>query len=218
MGEYLGPTPLATVERLSVYLRTLEEAKNEGFEYISSEEIGRRNGFTSAQVRKDLSCFGNFGKKGKGYHIDTLIGRIRKILGLDRRWNVALMGLGNLGEALVHYQGFKKSGFDIVAIFDIDPKKIGKQYEGIEVYHPDKLPEVKVEKNIEIAIIAVPDKAAKASINRVIEAGIKGILNFTSVRLPISEEYIIKNVNLAAELETISYYLTRPDWLCRGTY
>lgn len=218
MGEYLGPTPLATVERLSVYLRTLEEAKSEGLEYISSEEIGQRNGFTSAQVRKDLSCFGNFGKKGKGYHIDTLIGRIRKILGLDRRWNVALMGLGNLGEALVHHQGFKKSGFDIVAIFDIDPKKIGKKYEGIEVYHPDRLPEVKVEKNIEMAIIAVPDKAAKASINRVIEAGIKGILNFSSVRLPISEEYIIKNVNLAAELETISYYLTRPDWLCRGTY
>jgi len=218
MGEYLGPTPLATVERLSVYLRTLEEAKSEGLEYISSEEIGQRNGFTSAQVRKDLSCFGNFGKKGKGYHIDTLIGRIRKILGLDRRWNVALMGLGNLGEALVHHQGFKKSGFDIVAIFDIDPKKIGKKYEGIEVYHPDKLPEVKVEKNIEMAIIAVPDEAAKASINRVIKAGIKGILNFSSVRLPISEEYIIKNVNLAAELETISYYLTRPDWLCRGTY
>ena len=218
MGEYLGPTPLATVERLSVYLRTLEEAKSEGLEYISTEEIGQRNGFTSAQGRKDLSCFGNFGKKGKGYHIDTLIGRIRKILGLDRRWNVALMGLGNLGEALVHHQGFKKSGFDIVAIFDIDPKKIGKKYEGIEVYHPDRLPEVKVEKNIEMAIIAVPDKAAKASINRVIEAGIKGILNFSSVRLPISEEYIIKNVNLAAELETISYYLTRPDWLCRGTY
>ncbi len=218
MSEYLGPTPLATVERLSVYLRTLEEAKNEGLEYISSEELGQRNGFTSAQVRKDLSCFGNFGKKGKGYHIDTLITHIRKILGLNRRWNVALMGLGNLGEALVHYQGFKKSGFDIVAIFDIDPNKVGKKYEGIQVYHPDELKKVKEEKNLEIAIIAVPDSAAKASINRVIEVGIKGILNFTSIRMPVSEDYIIKNVNLAAELETISYYLTRPDWLCRGTY
>lgn len=218
MSEYLGPTPLATVERLSVYLRTLEDAKQEGLEYISSEELANRNGFTSAQVRKDLSCFGSFGVKGKGYHIDTLIGQLRKILGLDRRWNVALMGLGNLGEALVKYQGFKKSGFDIVAIFDVDPKKIGKEYEGIPIYPPEKLQEIKKEKGIEIAIIAVPDKAAKESIARVIDAGIQGILNFTSIRVPVSEQYIIKNVNLAAELETISYYLTRPDWLCRGAY
>ncbi|RKZ35146.1 redox-sensing transcriptional repressor Rex [bacterium] len=216
MAEYHGPTPVATVERLSVYLRTLQEAKKEGKEFISSIQIGNRNGFTSAQVRKDLSCFGNFGRKGKGYHIDTLISSLRNILGLGKKWKVALMGLGNLGEALAGHKGFQKSGFDIVAIFDIDTEKIGTKYKDIPVYHPEKLSEIAGKENIEIAIIAVPNSAAKKSIQRVVDANIKGILNFTNVRLPLEKEFVMKNINLASELETISYYLTHPDRICRG--
>ncbi len=216
MTEYYGPTPLATVNRLSIYLRTLEEAQSEGHKYISSKSIAERNGLTSAQVRKDLSCFGNFGRKGKGYHIQSLIQRIRSILGINRKWNVAIVGLGHLGEALAGYKGFQRSGFDIVAIFDIDENKIGKKYNGIPIFHPDDMKKVINRKNIQIAIISVPASAAKNSIEKLVDAGIEGILNFTDVRVSTKDEFVIKNVNLAGELETIAYYITRPDWQCRG--
>jgi len=179
-------------------------------------KIGQRNGFTSAQVRKDLSCFGNFGQKGKGYYIPSLIKQLRSILGLSQKWNIAIMGLGHLGQAFVGYKGFQKSGFNIVAIFDTDENKIGTKYNGIPVHHPDDLKRIAKNKDIQIAVITVPSSVAKASIQRVIDAKIKGILNFTDVRISLDNEFVMKNVNLVGELETIAFYITRPDWQCRG--
>ena len=215
MPEPLGVTPISTVQRLSVYLRTLKEAKSEGADFISSIEIAERNGFTSAQVRKDLSCFGSFGKKGKGYNIDSLIASLEYIIGLGKPWRVALIGLGHLGEALVGHKGFHRSGFDIVAIFDIDREKIGTEHNGIPVYNPAILMEIAEQKNIQIAVIAVPTESAKRAIQEVIDAGIKGILSFSEVRVPMPKGFVLKNVNLAAELETICFYLTSPEWQCR---
>ncbi|MCD6124550.1 redox-sensing transcriptional repressor Rex [bacterium] len=215
MPQSMGVMSLPTVERLSVYLRTLKEALAEGKDYIVSTEIARRNGFTPAQVRKDLSCFGSFGVKGKGYDVKELIERLEEILGINRRWNVAIVGLGNIGKALVKYKGLKKTGFDVVAIFDIDPNLVGKTYRGIQVYHTDEIGKVAKKNDIQIAIVAVPKEAAKEAIKKVIDAGIKGILNFTEVRVPIPEGFFLKNVNLLGELESITYYMVNPDRVCR---
>ncbi len=218
MAEPLGVTPVSTVQRLSVYLRTLREAKAEGKEFISSNELAERNGYTSAQVRKDFSCFGSFGKKGKGYKIASLVRTLEKILGLSSRWRVALIGLGHLGETLIRHKGFQMSGFDIVAIFDIDEKKINTKYEDIPVFHMNQLSRIAKEKRIGIAIIAIPKETARQAIKDVVDAGIKGILNFSEVRIPMPPGFVLKNFNLTAELETIAYYLTHPDWLCRGWF
>ena len=215
MPQSMGAMSLPTVERLSVYLRTLKEALEEGKDYIISTEIARRNGFTAAQVRKDLSCFGSFGVKGKGYDVKELIERLEEILGINRRWNVAIVGLGNIGKALVKYKGLKKAGFDVVAIFDIDPNLVGKTYRGVQVYHTDEIGKVAKKNDIQIAIVAVPKEAAKEAIKKVIDAGIKGILNFTEVRVPIPEGFFLKNVNLLGELESITYYMVNPDRVCR---
>ena len=211
MVNTLGAIPLSTVERLSIYLRTLRASLVGGMYFISSTEIGKRNDFTAAQVRKDLSCFGNFGIKGKGYNISELIKTLETILGLDREWKVAIFGLGKLGGALASYKGLKSARFNVVAIFDVDPKKVDKTFKNIPVYHSDMLKKVVREKKIQIAIVAVPTDSAKATIQRILDAGIKGILNFTEARVPYPNEYIIKNVNLAGELESISYYLIHSD-------
>lgn len=203
------PISAMTVERLSIYLRTLRQAKEEGKKFISSTEIANKNGITSAQVRKDLSFFGSFGKKGLGYNIDSLLDSINKILGLNHRWKVALIGLGHLGEALVRHKGFQKSGFDVTAIFDIAPSKVGRKYHGIEIFHIDQFAKKVIESGIEIAIIAVPSHAARETVERVIKAGVRGILNFTDVSVPAPDGIVIKNVSIASELETITFYLAR---------
>ncbi len=217
MPEALGLTPVATVERLSVYLRTLEEVRSEGKEYISSKEIGERNGFSPAQVRKDLSCFGNFGRKGKGYQIDILLDTLREILGVNQRWNTAIMGLGYIGKAFANSKTIAKSNFDIQAIFDIDEKKTGKKYNGIPVFGIDDLPEIAEKMKIQIAIISVPSAVAKLSIQRVLSAGIPGILNFTEARIPLGKNFVMKNMNLAGELETIAYFLSCPECSCKDS-
>lgn len=218
MAESLGVTPISTVQRLSVYLRTIKRAKADGRDFISSSEIANINGYTPAQVRKDFSCFGSFGRKGKGYHIDTLIAQLENILGLGSRWRAALIGLGHLGEALAGHKGFHRSKFDIVAIFDTDPEKIGTKYQGIPVYSPEKLTQVAKIEKIAIAIIAVPMEAAEKAIMNVVNAGVRGILSFSEVRVNLPEGFILRNVNLAAEMETVSFYLTNPDWMCRGWF
>ncbi len=218
MPESLGVTPISTVQRLSVYLRTIKGAKANGRNFISSSEIAEMNSYTPAQVRKDFSCFGSFGRKGKGYHIDTLIAQLENILGLDSRWRTALIGLGHLGEALAGNKGFQRSKFDIVAIFDMDTKKIGTKYNGIPVYSPEKLQKIAKQKNIKMAIVAVPIEAAKKAIMNVVNADIKGILSFSEIRVNLPEGFILRNVNLAAEMETVTFYLTHPDWMCRGWF
>src|SRR5688500_10797272 len=151
-----GAVPKAVVSRLSLYLRELQHLVHEGHETTSSNQLGSKLGFTDAQVRKDLAYFGHFGYPGIGYRSDELISAIRKILGTDQRWPVALIGAGNLGRALLGYKGFQQQGFCIAAAFDTDPGKVGSEIEAVEVFHWDRLAEVMQSHRIRLAMIAVP--------------------------------------------------------------
>jgi len=206
--------PLLTVERLSVYLRTLEEAASSGKEHISSDELASANGYTSAQVRKDITCFGRFGKKGRGYPVNELIARLRYILGLDRIWKVCLVGLGHLGETLARGRGFNRSGFVLSAIFEKKKKLIGTHFRGVPIYSIDELGDVVKSHKIKIAVVAVPARSAKDTIARLVDAGVQGILNFTDVKVVPPDGIVIRNVDIASNLETISFYLHNPNAIC----
>lgn len=193
------------VSRLSLYLRELQHLIATGKETTSSSQLGRRLGFTDAQVRKDLAHFGNFGHPGIGYRCDELIGAIRKILGTDREWHVALVGVGNLGRALLGYRGFAQQGFRIVMAFDTDPAKVGTHIEGVEICHLSQLSEVLKEKKIELVMIAVPAADAQSVTDEFVAAGISGIVNFAPVSLRVPEGVSIVGVDLARELEQVTF-------------
>ncbi len=201
----------STVERLSLYLRLLRELKAGGVATVSSGELARRGGTTAAQVRKDLSFFGTFGKRGLGYSVPELESRIRSILGLERVWRVAVIGAGRIGSALLGYEDFRRQGFLIEAVFDSDPAKVGRSWEGQRVSSIDELEQVVRERRIEIAILAVPAHAAQTVLERVARAGVRGVLNFAPTKLVVPSGVALKNVNMAVELEGLSYALTRDD-------
>ena len=198
----------STIRRLSLYLRLLEEFEGQGIETVSSDALAGRGGTTSAQVRKDLSFFGSFGKRGLGYPVNELVGRLRKILGLDRRYRVAMIGAGKIGSALVQYRGFKQRGFDIVAIFDVDPGKIGRQWNGLTIQDIATLEDEVRAAAIDMAVVVTPAEAAQPLADRLVALGVKAILNFAPIQLVVSEDIVVKTVNLALELETLSYALT----------
>lgn len=201
--------PEASINRLNLYLRTLKELarKGEGVT-VSSKQLAEELGINSHQVRKDLSYFGKFGQRGIGYRAKDLIEDINAILGLNKKWKICLCGLGNLGSALISYRGFKKEGLNVVAVFEKDKDKIGKRINGIEVFSVDKINKIVKEKNIEIGIIAVPVEAAQAVANRLINSGIKAILNFAPIKLPFSKEKVkIRNVDLSIELVNLAQFL-----------
>ena len=200
-----NPAPKAVVSRLSLYLRELQHLERDGRETISSTDLGRLLGFTDAQVRKDLAYFGQFGYPGVGYRCAELIGEIKRILGVNRPWPVALVGLGNLGRALIGYRGFAQQGFHIAAAFDVDESKVGQQIGDVAVHHLDRLPQIVAEKNIKLAIIAVPATAAQQIADRLAEAGIDGVLNFAPVTLSLPEGVRLIGVDLAIELEQLAY-------------
>ena len=198
----------STVRRLSLYLRFLEEFEDQGIATVSSDALALRGGTTSAQVRKDLSFFGSFGKRGLGYAVPELAGRLREILGLGRKYRVILLGAGKIGSALVQYRGFQKRGFEIVEIFDEDPAKIGKRWNGVEVSDVASL-EAKIRNHgIDIAVLVTPAEVAQELADRIVKLGIKAVLNFAPVQLSVPEDVAVKNVNLALELEALSYALT----------
>jgi redox-sensing transcriptional repressor len=198
----------STVRRLSLYLRFLEEFEEEGTDTISSEALASRGGTTSAQVRKDLSFFGSFGKRGLGYAVPELAGRLREILGLERRYRVAMIGAGKIGSALVQYRGFKQRGFDIVAIFDADPGKIGRQWNGLAVQDIANLESELSRQPVDMAVLVTPAEAAQAVTDRLVRLGVRAILNFAPLQLTVPNNVVVKTVNLALELETLSYALT----------
>jgi redox-sensing transcriptional repressor len=199
--------PESTVGRLSLYLRLLEEFEERGFATISSEALADRAGTTAAQVRKDLSFFGTFGKRGLGYSVPELAGELRGILGLGRSWRVALVGAGKIGAALYGYQDFRRQGFFIRAVFDADPAKIGQRWDGLQVRSERELEEVLRGEGIEIVIVAVPAEAAQGVVDRVVRAGVRGILNFAPAQLRVPSGVVLKNVNMAVEMEGLSYAL-----------
>ena len=198
----------STVRRLSLYLRFLDEFEGQGLETVSSEALAQRGGTTSAQVRKDLSFFGSFGKRGLGYYVPELAERLRQILGLGRRYRVAMIGAGKIGSALVQYRGFAQRGFDIVAIFDNDPETIGTQWNGLTVLPVERLEDEVRAAHIDMAVLVTPGEAAQAVADRLVGLGVKAILNFAPVQLNVPDDVVVKTVNLALELETLSYALT----------
>ena len=197
----------STVRRLSVYLRFLEQANVQGRATISSGELARLGGTTSAQVRKDLSFFGSFGKRGLGYSVPELARRIRDILGLERGYRVVLVGAGRMGGALVQYQGFKQRGFNITAIYDQDARKIGSRWNGLVVRDVKHLESDLKKDPSDIAIVATPAESAQHVVDRLVRSGVKAILNFAPVPLNVPADVEVKTVNMALELETLSYSL-----------
>jgi redox-sensing transcriptional repressor len=196
----------STVSRLSVYLRVLVELGTEGVSTLSSEELAARCQTSAAQVRKDLSSFGTFGKRGRGYSVAELQDTLRRILGLERRWRVALVGAGKLGAALLAYHDFTRQGFDIVEVIDADPEKVGVERDG-RVVRPVAELEEALRGGIEIVIVAVPGEAAQGVVDRVVAAGVRAILNFAPTKLKVPPQVTVKTVNVALELESLSYAL-----------
>lgn len=199
----------ATIDRLPLYFRTLRLSQEEGMEIISSEELGQRLGVTPEQIRKDLASFGQFGKKGVGYYVSELIRNIGEILGLDYNWHIAVIGVGHLGWALANYRNFDSLGFNLVAMFDIDPNKIGQCIKGTEVFHLDRLKEVMEEKIIHIGIIAVPEAYAQGVADQLVANGIRGIWNFAPRKIRVPDSVRIINEDLSVGLSSLSFYLAR---------
>jgi redox-sensing transcriptional repressor len=205
----LPKIPEMTIRRLSVYTRCLLQLEEDGVKTISSQELAERFSLNSAQVRKDLAYFGEFGVRGIGYYVSGLKAELQRILGLDREWAVALVGFGNLGSALFHYKGFGRQGFRIAVVIDDDPAKIGREIDAVPIVASrDMAREIKA-RGIQIAIIAVPPEAAQTVTEQLVAAGIKAVLNFAPTRLRVTRDVRLKNVDLSIELETLSFYLAK---------
>ena len=197
------------MSRLSLYLRELQQLLRVGKKTISSTNLGRRLGVTDAQVRKDFAYFGQFGYPGIGYRCEELVQEIRKILGTDRLWPVALVGCGNLGQALLGYRGFGKQGFRVVAAFDIAAEIVGRSFEGLTVRHLDELADVVSKEDIRLAILAVPASEANSAVEGMVQAGITGILNFAPVTLNLPKTVSVVGVDLASELEQLAFAVVK---------
>lgn len=200
------PTP--AVYRLSFYLRQLEALQHSDKHTVSSKQLGEALGYTDAQVRKDLAYFGQFGHPGIGYRVEELISQLRKILGTDKVWNVLLVGAGNLGRALIAYRGFLRKGFKLAAIFDADNNKVGHGFGELTIESIDKLAEVAAAQNIRLAIMSVPAEAAQGVADKLVAAGIRGILNFAPVSVTVPHDVSVQGVDLAVQLEQLSFKMS----------
>jgi redox-sensing transcriptional repressor len=197
--------PKAVVGRVSLYLRQLETFQRQGESTVSSSQLGAALGINDAQVRKDLAFFGQFGYPGIGYRIEELSLELRHILGIDRIWPSALIGLGNLGRALLKYRGFRSRGFQIVAVFDNDPRKVGTVHDGLKVQSLDDLREATTALNIGLAIVSVPAETAQLVADQIVSCGILGILNFAPVALAVPPSVSVVAVDLSVQLEHLAY-------------
>jgi redox-sensing transcriptional repressor len=204
----LPKVPEMTVRRLSIYTRCLLQLEEDGVKTVSSQELAERFNLNSAQVRKDLAYFGEFGVRGIGYYVSGLKAELLRILGLDREWPVALVGFGNLGSALYHYKGFARQGFRIIVIFDDDPAKVGRDV-GVPVLPTSALAREIKARGVQMAIVAVPAESAQAVTDQLVAAGIRAVLNFAPTRLRVPRDVRLKDVDLSIELETLSFYLAR---------
>jgi redox-sensing transcriptional repressor len=191
--------------RLSLYLRRLEILLREGSAKVSSGQLGDSLGVSDAQVRKDLASLGNLGHPGVGYQTEDLIAGIRRVLGLDREWAVALVGIGNLARALLRYRGFQEQGFRIVALFDADAGKVGQRVDGLAIHSPDEMPEVIAHTKAELGLLTVPSEAAQGVADALVAAGIRGILNFAPVVLRLPPPVRLVSVDLAVQLEQLAF-------------
>jgi redox-sensing transcriptional repressor len=199
--------PEATIIRLSVYSRYLTQLDKNGITTISSGEIADGVGGTPAQVRKDLAYFGEFGTRGVGYNVRDLNEQIIKILGLSNKWNVVIVGAGNLGSALTQYKGFLERGFNVVAVFDNDINKVGLRLSGIPIYPIARAEEIVKQERVQIGIIAVPAPYAQEVADTLVQAGVKAILNFAPRVISVPDDVELRNVDLAVNLEILTFNL-----------
>lgn len=201
--------PMATINRLSIYMRTLQELLEDEVDVISSERLAKQCGVNPAQIRKDLAYFGEFGVRGVGYRVSDLVNQIKEILGLNRPWNLAMVGLGNLGSALIRHGNFIKHGYIFTAAFDTDPQKVGKRLpNGLTINHVDELEEVIKEREVHIGIIATTASAAQSVANQLVLGGINGILNFAPVQIQVPDCCHVENVDFTIKLDAIAYHLS----------
>jgi redox-sensing transcriptional repressor len=204
------PVSELTTNRLSVYLRSLNQLEAAGTETISSQALAERFHLNAAQIRKDLAYFGEFGVRGVGYYVQDLRRHLRQILGLDRKLRVGVMGAGNLGQALADYPGFKREGFQIVAMFDVADAKIGEESRsGVPIHDLKDLKRVVRREHIDIAVIAVPAESAQQVLDQVTAVGIKAVLNFSPGALKVPAGVKLKSVDLTVSLESLSFFLAQ---------
>jgi redox-sensing transcriptional repressor len=202
-----GAIPDIVIRRLPVYVRTLRALRDHGIRSVSSDELADHIGVTAAQIRRDLSYFGRFGKQGKGYDTAFLADAIAEILGLDQQWDVALAGLGNLGRAIVRYRGFGASSFNIVVLFDSQPERIGQDVGDLTVLPDDRITEIIRREGIRIGIVAVPADAAQQVADQMIAGGVRAILNYAPVVLKVPPGVIVREIDPVSALQSMTYYL-----------
>ena len=201
--------PEATVGRLPVYLRALVDMAEQGSATVSSEELAEAAGVNSAKVRKDLSHLGTYGTRGVGYDVAYLIHQIRRELGLTQHWPVLIAGVGNLGHALANYHGFGERGFKVVALVDADRGKVGERVDGLVIRHIDELPQIVREQEVAIGLICTPAPVAQDVADRMVEAGIRSILNFAPTVLSVESGVSLRKVDLSIELQILAFYEQR---------
>lgn len=200
--------PEVVVRRLPLYIRTLSDLQAAGITTVSSTSLGDTIGVTAAQIRRDLSYFGKFGKQGKGYNVRSLIQEIKHILNLDQTWPVAVVGIGNLGEAVAQYRGFATNNFPIVALFDHSPQRVGQRVGHLTIQPMDRLPEEARRQDIRVAIMTVPANSAQDVTEQLVAAGIRTILNYAPVILQAPPRIKVRNIDPIAALQSMSYYLS----------
>jgi len=201
--------PEVVIERLPLYLRALRQLQDEGVEVVSSQRLGERLQMTPAQIRKDLSYFGKFGKQGRGYNVRHLSQTLRIILGLDREWRVAVVGVGRLGRAIISYPGFAPEGFRIVVAFDVDPALVGQTLDGVEVHSIGEMERLLPQRDVQIGIVAVPAPYAQEVIDRLVACGVRGILNYAPVTPQVPEGVTLRTMDPVMVLQAMTYYLKR---------
>lgn len=208
MEKHTTP-PDVVVRRLPLYARTLAYLKEEGVTSVSSQELGKRINVTAAQIRKDLSYFGQLGKQGIGYKVDELLQHINRILGLNQEWNVVLVGVGALGQAIARYSGFREKGIHIVGLFDIDPRKIGTEFTGLTIRHVNDLAEVARDHSVRMAIVAVAADHAQEVVDLLVRAGVRAILNYAPVSVQVPNGVWVRHIDPVSLLHSMTYYLAR---------
>jgi|TARA_B100000809_G_scaffold265915_1_gene326333 redox-sensing transcriptional repressor len=200
--------PEVVIQRLPLYVRALTQFAGSGDDVISSEQLGQRLQMTPAQIRKDLSYFGRFGKQGRGYSVASLEQRLRSILGLDRAWNTMVIGMGRLGRAVVSYPGFAPEGFNIVAAFDADDSIVGETVSGLDIQSISDLAKTVKEKDIKIGIVTVPIERAQEVIDTLVDAGIKSILNYAPLSPKVPEGVTVRGIDPVLSLQSMTYYIS----------
>ena len=200
--------PRATIERLSIYLQELENFQRDGIEVISSEPLAKACDVNASQIRKDLTYFGEFGVRGVGYNVPGLIKSLTESLGIDKEWNCALIGVGNLGKALLSHREFRERRFHIVAAFDSDPFKIGEKVMGLEVTDSNKIKETVAAHNVRIGIITTPPERTQRAANQFVEAGIKALLNYAPARISVPDDVHVEYVDFLHHFYSLAFNLS----------